>query len=61
MATPDTGWSRARLVCPLLIALTVAGCEGMEPYDPPNEREDGPQRGIFSGADGEFVLIGSEG
>jgi len=39
----------------------VTGCAGMEPYEARDEREEGPKHGLFSGSDGEFVLIRSEG
>jgi hypothetical protein len=41
---------------PLLVALLLAGCAGIEPYEPRDTREEGPERGLFSGADGEFVI-----
>ena len=41
-------------------ALLVAGCAGITPYDPPDDRENPPGRGLFSGADGEFVIYVSE-
>ena len=37
-------------------ALLVVGCSGITPYDPPDDRENPPGRGLFSGADGEFVI-----
>jgi hypothetical protein len=42
---------------PLLVALLVAGCAGIEPYEPRNNREEGPQKGLFSGSEGEFVIF----
>ena len=36
--------------------LLVAGCAGITPYDPPDDREDPAGRGLLSGADGEFVI-----
>jgi hypothetical protein len=33
----------------------------MEPYEARNEREEGPKQGLFTGSDGEFVLIRSGG
>jgi hypothetical protein len=33
-----------------------AGCAGITPYDPPDHGEPPPSRGLFSGADGEFVI-----
>jgi hypothetical protein len=38
------------------VILMVAGCAGITPYDPPEYREPPPSRGLFSGADGEFVI-----
>lgn len=40
----------------LLSAFVVAGCAGIEPYEPRNDREEGPERGLFSGSEGEFVI-----
>ncbi len=42
----------------LLVALLViAGCAGIEPYEPRNNREEGPEKGLFTGSDGEFVIF----
>ena len=41
-------------VATLLAILLVAGCAGIEPYQPRDHREEGPQRGLLSGEDGEF-------
>ena len=41
----------------LLMALLVIGCAGIEPYEPHNNREEGPQKGLFTGAEGEFVIF----
>ena len=41
----------------LLVALLlVAGCSGITPYDPADDRENPPGRGLLSGAGGEFVI-----
>ena len=40
----------------LLALLFVAGC-GMEPYEPRNAREEGPERGLFTESQGEFVIF----
>ena len=29
----------------------------MEPYSPRNHREEGPEKGVFTGSDGEFVIF----
>ncbi len=39
----------------LAIALALTAC-GMKPYENPNHREEGPESGLFSGPDGEWVL-----
>ena len=40
----------------LLALLAVAGC-GMEPYEPRNAREEGPEKGLFTESEGEFVIF----
>ncbi len=40
----------------LLALLAVAGC-GLEPYEPRNAREEGPEKGLLTGSDGEFVIF----
>ena len=41
----------------LLVLLAVAGCAGMEPYKPYNNREEGPEKGLLTGDEGEFVIF----
>jgi len=41
----------------LLVLLAAAGCAGIEPYKPHNNREEGPTKGVFTGSDGEFVIF----
>jgi hypothetical protein len=48
------GWWPAVL---LLIAFVMAGCAGIEPYEPRNNREEGPEKGIFTGSEGEWVIF----
>jgi len=36
----------------------MAGCTGIEPYEPRNDREEGPEKGIFTGSQGEWVIVG---
>ena len=36
--------------------LVIAGCSGIEPLELTNTREEGPEKGLFSGPDGEFVI-----
>lgn len=48
------------LFLPLLL---LVGCSGITPYEPRNNREEGPPNGLFSGPEGEFTLqwtIGSK-
>ena len=61
MSLSRTSARRVLRCGPLLVALMVTGCAGMEPYEARDEREEGPKQGLFSGSDGEFVLIRSEG
>jgi hypothetical protein len=53
-------WPRIT-VYPLLViilcSLFFAGCAGMQPYEPRNNREEGPKNGLFSGSQGEFVIL----
>lgn len=41
----------------LMFSILFAGCTGMTPYEPHNSREEGPQKGLFSGSQGEFVIL----
>ena len=40
----------------LLVAFLVTGCAGIKPYEPRDSREEGPERGLFTGTEGEFVI-----
>lgn len=40
-----------------LMALLIAGCAGIEPYELRDNREEGPQKGLFTGAEGEWVIF----
>jgi hypothetical protein len=57
MGISKTHRRKALLISLLLLALLVAGCAGIEPYEPRNNREEGPQKGLFSGSEGEFVIF----
>jgi hypothetical protein len=46
---------KALWIVPLLVAL-LAGCAGIEPYEPHDYRREGPKRGLFTGSEGEFVI-----
>jgi hypothetical protein len=36
--------------------LLIGGCSGLEPYEPRDDREEGPKKGLISGDTGEFVI-----
>ena len=56
--TAMTGRLRTGTGAALLIALlATAGCSGMEPYEPRNNREEGPEKGLLTGEQGEFVIF----
>jgi hypothetical protein len=40
----------------LVACLIIAGCAGITPYEPRNNREEGPEKGLFTGSQGEFVI-----
>lgn len=42
----------------LAALLVIAGCAGIQPYSPPNHREEGPAKGLFTGSQGEWVILG---
>ena len=46
------------LVTVLLMAMVIAGCAGMEPYEYRDNREEGPEKGLFTGSQGEWVIVG---
>ena len=48
---------KALWIGPLLVALLVAGCAGIKPYEPRYHREEGPEKGLFTGSVGEFVIF----
>jgi len=45
----------------LLLVLLVIGCAGIKPYEPRDNREEGMEKGLFSGSEGEFVIFRKEG
>ncbi len=45
------------MVAFLAVALLVSGCGGIKPYEPRNNREEGPEKGLFTGSQGEFVIF----
>ena len=40
-----------------LVALLIAGCAGIKPYEPRDNREEGMEKGLFTGSEGEFVIF----
>ncbi len=48
---------KALWIGPLLVALLVTGCVGITPYEPRDNREEGPEKGLFTGSEGEFVIF----
>ena len=40
----------------VLALMIIAGCSGIEPLELTNTREEGPEKGLFSGPEGEFVI-----
>jgi heat shock protein HslJ len=44
------------MVAFLVVSLVVSGCSGIKPYEPRNNREEGPEKGLFTGSKGEFVI-----
>ena len=41
----------------LVALLVIFGCFGIKPYEPPNNREEGQEKGLFTGSEGEFVIF----
>jgi len=42
----------------LAALLVIVGCAEIQPYNPPNHREEGPPKGVFTGSQGEWVIVG---
>lgn len=57
MEISKTHGRKALWAGPLLTALLVTGCAGIKPYEPRDDREEGPKNGVFSGSEGEFVIF----
>ena len=49
---------KALLIGLLMLALLFAGCAGIKPYTPRDYREEGLERGLFTGSQGEWVIFG---
>ena len=57
MVSSRTSRRKALWIGPLLVALLVAGCAGIKPYEPRDNREEGMEKGLFTGSKGEFVIF----
>jgi hypothetical protein len=58
MGISRTHRRKALWIGTLLVALLViAGCAGIKPYEPRDNREEGPEKGLFTGSEGEFVIF----
>lgn len=44
----------------LVVLWVMVGCAEIKPYNPPNHREEGPQKGLFSGSEGDWVIFRGE-
>ena len=42
----------------LAALLLIVGCSAIQPYHPPNHREEGPAKGLFTGSQGEWAIYG---
>lgn len=45
------------IVALLAASLVIFGCAGLTPYEPRDHREEGPEKGLFTGSEGEFVIL----
>lgn len=41
----------------LILPLLFTGCADIEPYQPRDYREEGLEKGLFTGSEGEFVIF----
>ena len=44
-----------------MLSLLFTGCSGIEPYQPHDYREKGLEKGLFTGSQGEFVILSKTG
>ena len=47
---------KALVIGLVLAVLLTAGCAGIKPYEPRDYREEGMEKGLFTGSEGEFVI-----
>jgi len=57
MDKSGTNGRKALLIVSLLVALLFTGCAGISPYEPRDTREEGLEKGLFTGSEGEFVIF----
>ena len=50
-------WKGLQVLTLPVVVLALAGCAGIEPYQPRNQREEGPEKGVFTGSQGAFVIL----
>jgi len=56
MGKSGTNGRKAFLIGSLLVGLLFTGCAGISPYEPRDNREEGMEKGLFTGSEGEFVI-----
>ena len=49
---------KALVIGLVLAVLLTAGCAGIKPYEPRDYREEGMEKGLFTGSQGEWVIFG---
>jgi hypothetical protein len=42
----------------LAALLVIVRCAEIKPYNPPNHREEGSEKGLFTGSQGKWVIVG---
>ena len=57
MGKSGTNGRKAFLIGSLLVGLLFTGCAGISPYEPRDTREEGLEKGLFTGSEGEFVIF----
>ena len=60
VSVSDRRKSFLTLCAMLMLPAIIAGCSGMTPIELRNNREEGPEQGLFSGSQGEFVIFRGE-
>ena len=56
MSIFKTSKRKALWIATLVTALLVAGCAGIKPYEPRDYRQEGLERGLYTGSAGEWVI-----